>query len=128
MVTFIKDPDGWEQLTRGPDDLIGRDLAKRGVRLKSLAMKQAHKKTGKLAASMTTSLSVDFKGLQVTVGSNVKHALMHHEGTKPHIIKPRRARTLRFVQRGKIRYAQRVFHPGSRPNRYLTDNLPKVVL
>lgn len=128
MATFIKDPAGWEQLTRGRDDIIARDLAKRGERLRLMAMRQAGKKTGKLAGSMRSNVSVDFRGIKVEVGSNVKHALMHHNGTRPHIIVPKRARALRFMQRGRIRYAQRVLHPGTRANRYLTDNLPKVVL
>lgn len=128
MATFIKDPAGWEQLTRGRDDIIARDLRRRGERLRLMAMRQAGKKTGQLAANMRSNVSVDFRGIKVEVGSNVKHALMHHQGTRPHFIRPKRARALRFMQRGRIRYAQKVLHPGTKPNRYLTDNLPKVVL
>lgn len=127
MATFIKDPAGWPELVRGRDGIISRDLRKRGERLRLLAMRQAKKKTGRLAGSMTSNVSVSYRGIQVKVGSDVKHALMHHQGTRPHVITPKRARALRFMQRGRIRYAKRVYHPGTRANRYLTDNLPKVV-
>jgi hypothetical protein len=53
--------------------------------------------------------------------------LMHHQGTRPHIIVPRRAQTLRFYSRGRIVYSKLVHHPGTKPNRYLTDNLRRVI-
>jgi hypothetical protein len=65
--------------------------------------------------------------LVATVGSGNRIALMHHNGTRPHFIRPRRAQTLRFYSHGRIVYSQLVFHPGTRPNRYLTDNLSRVV-
>lgn len=125
---FIKDPAGWTFFTKSTAGPIGSDLAKRGVRLRELARRQAGRKTGALRASMFSHLSTNARGIKVEVGSNVKHALMHHNGTRPHVIRPRTASTLRFKQNGRIRYAKRVFHPGTKPNLYLTANLAKVVL
>lgn len=125
---FVKDPAGWDFFTRSPAGPIGLNLRKRGNRLLDLGRKQAGKKTGALRASMFCNLTVDARGLRVEVGSHVKHARMHHDGTRPHVIRPRVASALRFKQNGRIRYAQRVFHPGTKPNRYLTGNLPIVVL
>lgn len=125
---FVKDPVGWNFFTRSPSSDIGNDLSKRGFRLRELARKQAGRKTGALKASMFSNLKTSARGLSVEVGSNVPHALMHHNGTRPHVIRPRTASTLRFTQNGRIRYAKRVFHPGTKPNFYLTANLIKVVL
>jgi hypothetical protein len=61
----------------------------------------------------------------VRVGSDLAPlALIHHEGTRPHTIVPRTATVLRFMPSGGgMVFTSRVNHPGTRPNRYLTDNL-----
>lgn len=61
--------------------------------------------------------------LVVQVGSEDPIALWHHEGTQPHVIVPRRARRLVFwsARSQRVIYAKRVFHPGTRPNRYLLN-------
>lgn len=128
MVTFIKDPAGWNLLVKSPSSPIFKDLTQRGIKLQRYATRQVGKKTRALATTITTKTTIDFRGMVNTTGSSNKIAYLHHQGTRPHIIVPRRAKTLRFVQRGKIRYSQKVHHPGTKPNRYLTDNLIKVVV
>lgn len=61
----------------------------------------------------------------VRVGSAHPIALIHHNGTRPHIIRPRKAKMLRFYSQkgGAFVFRSVVHHPGTRPNRYLTDNL-----
>lgn len=73
----------------------------------------------------------DDNGPAVLVGSEHPIAYLHHEGTRPHVIRPRRAKTLRFAVSGGsaifapgggfIVFAREVHHPGTAPNRYLTD-------
>lgn len=128
MATFVKDPAGWKQFTASPASPIYRDLDKRGEQLRRLAVRQVGKKTYRLAGSMTTRTTIDARGIINTTGSNNKIAYLHHQGSRAHVIRPRTAKSLRFVQNGRVRYAQRVYHPGTRPNRYLTDNLPRVVM
>ena len=124
MAVFIKDPAGWDFLTRDPKGPFGRDMARRGRNVLSGAKKQVGVDTGDLRASLTSSVKYG-SPIIVRVGSLNKIALMHHEGTKPHEITPKRAKVLRFNQNGVVRYAVRVWHPGTKPNRYLTDNLEK---
>lgn len=61
----------------------------------------------------------------VQIGSEDPIALIHHEGTAPHIIVPRRGTRLVFWSdtANRLVFAKQVNHPGSRPNRYLTDSL-----
>jgi hypothetical protein len=61
----------------------------------------------------------------VIVGSEDPIAYLHHEGTRPHVIVPRTAPMLVFWSNraGRVVYARKVLHPGTRPNRFLTDNL-----
>jgi hypothetical protein len=61
----------------------------------------------------------------VQVGSEDPIAELHHEGTPPHAIAARTAPMLVFWTAGNTRVVRtpRVNHPGTRPNRYLTDAL-----
>ncbi|WP_234467785.1 hypothetical protein [Streptomyces sp. MBT62] len=45
------------------------------------------------------------------------------DGTRPHIIRPRRARALRFEVGGEVVFAGKVRHPGTRPNDFLARAL-----
>lgn len=44
-------------------------------------------------------------------------AVFTDRGTRPHIIRPRRASVLRFTVAGRVVYARKVNHPGSRKHR-----------
>lgn len=60
----------------------------------------------------------------VVVGSDHPIALIHHDGTRPHIIEPRTKQALAFYKPdGGLIITRRVHHPGTHPNRYLTDNM-----
>lgn len=56
---------------------------------------------------------------QVTISVGVSYAEMVHDGTRPHIIRPRNARALRFMVGGRVVYARVVHHPGTRPRPFL---------
>jgi hypothetical protein len=99
-------------------------MARRGRNVLSAAKRQVGVDTGDLRSSLTSSIKYG-SPIVVRIGSANKIALMHHEGTKPHEITPKRAKVLRFNQNGMVRYAMRVWHPGTKPNRFLTDNLDK---
>lgn len=87
------------------------------------AVRQVGKRTGKLARQTVKTAGVDGRSAWARVGGG-DVSLLHHEGTRPHIITPSRRRTLRFVVGSRTVFATRVRHPGTRPNRYLADNLP----
>lgn len=107
--------------------MVGRYLTNRGRLLQKLAKAQVGVDSGKLRKSINYKLTKKSSGLVMTVGSGNKIAFWHHEGTKPHTILPKTAKTMRFNSRGKIVYAKVVNHPGTRPNKYLTDNLRKII-
>lgn len=69
----------------------------------------------------------DAGGIAIYVGSDHPIALMHHEGTRPHEIRPRKAQVLAFEVNGQVVFATVVHHPGTKPNKYLTDSLTQVM-
>lgn len=127
MAKFVMNEAGYKELTKSPNGEVGRYLTVVAAKLKYLAKYQAGRKTGALMNSINYRLTRDSRGLVAVVGSDNRVALMHHQGTRPHIIVPRRAQTLRFYSHGRIVYSKLVHHPGTKPNRYLTDNLRRVI-
>lgn len=126
-IRFVPDRSAIAHLLHGRDGLVAKDMYKRGLRVQAGALRQVGKRTGKLARS----IKVDMRVRPLTaayVGSNVRYALMHHEGTKPHtIVSPAVGRMITFVSGGRRVYARKVLHPGTTANRYLTDNLIKAI-
>lgn len=127
MAYFVRNQAGWNDMTKNPNGLIGSYFKRKGLQLEQLAKQQVGKKTRALQRSIHHTMYRGAGGFVVKVGSDNKIARLHHDGTKPHTILPKSAKTLRFNSHGKIVYAKVVHHPGTRPNKYLTDNLRKVI-
>lgn len=83
--------------------------------------------TGRLRSSIRLERRSTF-GLRQrwTVGSDVEYAPMVNDGTKPHIIRPKRANALRFKVGGKTVFAKVVHHPGTRARPFLDRALTDV--
>lgn len=128
MAKFTPDPAGMRYVLRGEGGPVWSDIAKRTRRAHTMARVQVGKDTRELYRSISYRVGIGSRGgVTGTVVADNKIARMHHDGTVPHIIAARKAKSLRFKSRGKIVYAKVVRHPGTRPNRYLTDSLRKVV-
>lgn len=107
-----------------PRGKVGRWLALRGRAILSAAKRQVGVRTGALRSSLHMRHSRDTRGQFLKIGSDLSYARLHHEGTRPHLIKPKEANgVLVFRTRGQLVITHLVRHPGTRPNRYLTDNL-----
>jgi len=110
-------------LLHGNNGKLYRRLAAAGRRIVFAARAQVGKDTGALAASIHYSINMAGPLPTLTVGSDNDIALLHHQGTRPHAIAARNAQFLRFSSRNRVVYSRVVSHPGTRPNKYLTDNI-----
>jgi hypothetical protein len=84
------------------------------------------RRPGTLKDSIVKRLANVDGELNCLVGSNDPIALIHHEGTVPHIITPKKAGgrlTFYLPGAGAVVSVPKVNHPGTQPNRYLTDAL-----
>lgn len=61
------------------------------------------------------------------VSADAPYAAPVHEGARPHVIRPRNARALRFEINGRVVFARRVNHPGQRAQPFLTNAAHRVV-
>lgn len=108
-------------------DASARELRNAGRQVVNRAKVLAPVDTGRLRASIEGRLNRTWTlRPQFTVGSNVEYAQMVHDGTRPHIIRPRNARSLRFVVGGQVVYARVVHHPGTRARPFLDRALREV--
>lgn len=106
-----------------PQGMVGRYLHARGVAIQTAARAQAGVRTGALKASIGIEHERAIGGQLIRVGSKLPYALLHHEGTRPHRITAQPTGMLRFTRGTRVVYAREVLHPGTRPNKYLSDNL-----
>jgi hypothetical protein len=109
-----------------PNMPVQRDLRRRANSIQRMARRMVGVETGRLRNSIKTEVIPGVGGVPgIRVGSNVSYALLHHEGTRRHVIHPRMRKALRFKIRGRVVYATEVLHPGTRPNHYLTIPLER---
>ncbi|MCX0246409.1 hypothetical protein [Streptomyces drozdowiczii] len=93
----------------------------------NLAKLFAPVKTGRLRASGRIE-SRRTLGLRTiyTIGFDVHYAPFVNDGTKPHKIRPKRAKALKFNVGGRTVFATVVNHPGTKANPFLDRALQRV--
>lgn len=127
-VIFVANTQEMFKLQYTWGECIGRDLTRRLRTLEFRAKASAGVKTGMLRASINTKRRVVSDGLEGTVGSARRYAGAHHQGARPHIIRPRKiGGWLRFTVAGRVVFAKSVHHPGNRPNLFLSRHLLEAV-
>lgn len=92
-----------------------------GPRIVANAKRRVNVRSGALKRSIGHSVSRRGPLVRLLVFARARHARFVHDGTRPHVIRPRNARALRFEVGGRIVFAQRVNHPGYKGNPFLRD-------
>lgn len=102
-------------------NIAGRQVVNRAKILASV-------RTGRLRASIDFRKTSFFSlRPKITVFSDVEYAPFVNDGTRPHVIRPKNAKALRFRVGGRIVYARVVNHPGTKPRPFLDRALRDVV-
>jgi hypothetical protein len=127
MVNIVFREPVLSKFLESPSGEVGKYLFKKGTQIVALAKGQVGVRSGALRSSIHMRHIRDSRGQYIKVGSSKKYARLHHEGSRPHMIYPRKAKMLRFVSRGQVVYANSVRHPGTKANKYLTDPMRKIV-
>lgn len=122
-VRFVQNRAGMDWTLKNPDGTVGRHMKKISRKIVFAAKAQAGMRTGLLKFSIHGTQERTTTGQLVRIGSNLPYALVHHEGSRPHMIRGRNGGMVRFTQSSRVVYSRAVMHPGTRPNKYLADNL-----
>jgi hypothetical protein len=138
-ITFVVDQDGWNREFKSWPGVVGQYIAAKTEVTATVARAEApspgdpphgrsgfNYSTGELAAGIVTSFEHwVHRDLESQVIAIPEHALMVHEGTRPHIILPRRAPKLVFfwARKGHIVSLGGVNHPGAPADPFLMKGL-----
>lgn len=106
---------------------VGRDLDDMSRKVLNRARVLVGVRSGVLLTSLRRQSGIGPLGRYVDVVAGVRgvtdYLMAHHDGSPPHVIRPRRRKALRFTQNGQVRFARRVNHPGNRGTHFLTRAL-----
>lgn len=112
---------------RGPNSTLGRDLQRRADRVEAAARRLVGVDSGLLRSTIRQQAGANGAGqyIHIIAGTpgRTPYLQYHLFGAAPHVIRPRRARALRFEINGQIVFAQKVNHPGNAPNPFLQEAL-----
>jgi len=126
MADFIKsgqiriDRTRLERMLRLPGGLVDRNLRRRTIRVVNRARELAPGSMGRGIVWHIEGRGRDLSAVIVSTHHATQYVV---NGTRPHLIRPVRARALRFVVNGRVVFAQLVHHPGSQANDFLNKAL-----
>ncbi len=129
LADYMRSPEGPVFRMLIEDGEIVKDEAKRLVGVydppDSYSAANRERRPGTLRDSIVKRIVTENGLPAVLVGSDDPIALWHHEGTQPHVIVPVNKPMLVFYWKkvGGVVRALRVSHPGTQPNRFLTNAL-----
>lgn len=115
---------------KNPEGPAGQHLHKMAERVVAAAKVQVPKRTGQMAAQIRIEgRSQTAFGQTLRIVSNNKNSAYVHEGTAPHLIKSRSPKGfIKFNSKGVTVFTRLVRHPGSKPNRFITDNVKLIMI
>lgn len=89
----------------------------------NLAKYRAPRRTGLMANSIGSSMRVSSFSIRGKVGTRVKYAAVQNDGSRPHVIRARRKKALRFYWErvGRTVVFREVSHPGTGATQFLTS-------
>jgi hypothetical protein len=98
------------------------------ARAKQLAGILVNVRTGRYRAAFHKRETLTFRGPGARVYNDVSYAPYIEEGTRPHVIRARRGKALRFVVDGRVVYAKEVHHPGTKAYNVLSRAVREVAI
>lgn len=110
-----------EHMLRGHGGLVDRNLRQRAARVVAQARADGPGSMGPRV--MDAVISERGNSLSAKIHSPHPATLYVVNGTRPHQIRPVRARALRFTTGGRIVFAKLVNHPGTKPDDFLNKAL-----
>lgn len=114
------DPGRIARTLRLRNGVVARRLADRTQRTARIAEREA---PGSMGRYISWKVEDGPRGLQGVIVCDHPATRFVLDGTRPHIIRPRRKKALRFEIRGREVFAAYVRHPGTRPNNFLARAL-----
>ncbi|MFF4391436.1 hypothetical protein ACFY0G_32305 [Streptomyces sp. NPDC001552] len=110
------DPGRIARTLRLRNGVVARRLAERTARTARIAEQEA---PGTMGSYISWKVENGPRGLQGVIVCDHPATTFVLNGTRPHLIRPRRKKVLRFVVDGEVVFTNLVRHPGTRANDFL---------
>lgn len=110
------DPAALRALLRDRNGPAGRALLARTEEVADIARREA---PGSMPDFITAEVVETRTGLEGVITSAHRATNLVLQGTRPHLIRPRNARALRFEIGAQVVYSRLVHHPGTKANDFL---------
>jgi hypothetical protein len=135
MAHLVIDNAALDEMLKGPGGPVNRAIIKKVDRYQAACRAQVARKskTGCLEGSILKRILPNGGVLVISDTApcspdHQSYSLFVHEGTSSHTIRPKKASMLSFVWPGGPQGNKRYFffevhHPGTKPDRFLTDNV-----
>jgi len=117
------------ELTRQVGEIAKRRMESLQRRIANQARQDVPVKTGNLGRTIREG-EVRFVGPAVVSGyveATAPYAAAVHEGSRPHVIRPRTKQYLRFDVGGRTVFAKMVRHPGTKARPFLRNAAVRVI-
>lgn len=130
----VMNPQKLAELLRGDRGPVVRRMLEDGELVKDEAKRRVGVSTpqpgerrsrphGQLRDRIVKRVVTRGNDVAVQVGADDPIALLHHQGTHPHVIQGNPLLVFYWAKRSKVVAFPRVNHPGTKPNPYLTEAL-----
>lgn len=121
---IVIDPTKLARFAKSGSGPVLKDLMRRGTNVQIRARGLVRKRTRTLEKSIVKRAEVDSRGPVVYVVTSVSYARYENDGTRPHLIRARNRKVLRFPGAGgQLVFVTQVHHPGTTGSQFLTRAL-----
>jgi hypothetical protein len=111
-----------DRMLNSPTGMVGRDCQQRADRTAARARQFAPGSMSERIAPPVVQPGPGGPSADITVRHEAVGYIIN--GTRPHQIRPVRAKALRFTVGGRVVFARLVNHPGTKPDDFLNKSLP----
>jgi hypothetical protein len=117
------------QLLQGPTGPVVSFVRSVARRVRTRAVLKCPVDTGRLRSAHREEVGVRRGAVYAFVTNDVEYAAHVHDGTGPHVIRPRRpGGVLRFEKGGEVVFTTYVNHPGTRAQPWLREAMEEVAV
>jgi hypothetical protein len=122
QITFNVEPSRVRRILLAPLGLVERDVRRRVRRVETAARRMAPGSMGQ-GQRIKGRVERGPEGYRGVVHSTHPATIYVVRGTRPHTIRPKRAKALRFRVGGRTVFAKVVSHPGTKPDDFMSRAL-----
>lgn len=113
------DPAALRRYTRAGGGPVIADITRRATNVQTDARHRVQKRTRVTERSIVKRVVVEGRGVVGYVVTDSPIGRYLHDGTEPHVIRPRNRKVLRFPANGAVVFSVRVNHPGTEGSKFL---------